>query len=143
MIKDLKTQTKPFHAAPLYLLSVPLIAFAFRMFLIGPVSDYSRDYAIENAQRLITEIENYYDVHHEYPQTIDELYNVPKPYVMGIEKFQYEKRGTDYSLWFIQWQAIIATKEVVMYNKRGDYNVKGHYASFDASKTNWRYYWLD
>ncbi len=143
MIKDLKTQTRPFHTAPLYLLSVPLIAFAFRMFLVGPVSDYSRNYAIENAQQLITEIENYYDAHHEYPQSIEELYHVPKPNIMGIEKFQYEKRGNDYNLWFIQWQAIIATKEVVVYNKRGDYNVKGHYASFDAPKVNWRYYWLD
>jgi hypothetical protein len=143
MIKGLRHDTKHFHAAPLYLLTLPLIAFAFRMFLVGPVSDYSRNFAIQNGEQLIAEIENYYQTHQEYPENIEELYNVPKPFIMGIEKFQYERRGSDYNLWFIQWQSIIATKEVVMYNKSGNYNVKGHYASFDASKQNWRYYWLD
>lgn len=142
-VRSLRQNSGSFNAAPLYLLSVPLIAFTVRMFLIGPVSDYSRNYAIENGQRLISAIENYYSLNNHYPESIEELDYVPKPFIMGIEEFQYERKGNDYSLWFIQWQSIIATKEVVMYNKNDKHHIKGHYASFNVKQPHWKYYWLD
>ena len=142
-VRSLRQNSGSFNAAPLYLLSVPLIAFTVRIFLIGPVSDYSRNYAIENGQRLISAIENYYSLNNHYPESIEELDYVPKPFIMGIEEFQYERRDNDYSLWFIQWQSIIATKEVVMFNKNDNHRIKGHYASFNVKQPHWKYYWLD
>ena len=132
-----------FHTAPLYLISIPVISFVVRMLLVGPASDYSRDYAIENGQQLINAIEDYYVRNNHYPETIETLDYVAKPSIMGIEEFEYERNGDTYNLWFIQWQAIIATKEVVMYNKNDQHNVKGHYASYNAKKSHWKYYWLD
>jgi len=132
-----------FHTAPLYLLSIPLISFVVRLLLVGPASDYSRNYAIENGQQLINAIEDYYVRYNHYPESIETLDHVAKPFIMGIEEFEYERHGDVYNLWFIQRQAIIATKEVVMYNKNDEHNVKGHYASFNAKKSHWKYYWLD
>jgi hypothetical protein len=132
-----------FHTAPLYLLSIPVISFVVRILLIGPVSDYSRNYAIENGQQLINAIEDYYVKNKHYPETIETLDYVAKPFIMGIEEFEYQRHGDTYNLWFTQRQAIIATEEVVMYNKNDEHNVKGHYASFDTKKSHWRYYWLD
>jgi len=142
-IRSLRKNTHFFNVAPLYLITIPLIAFTVRTFLVGPVSDYSRNFAIENGERLITALENYYTVHNRYPESIEELDHIPKPFIMGIEEFKYERRGNEYNLWFIQWQSIIATKEVVMYNKSDAHNVKGHYASFEVKHPHWKYYWLD
>jgi hypothetical protein len=127
----------------LYLISLPAISFVVRMFLVGPASDYSRDYAIENGEQLINAIEDYYVRNSHYPETIETLDYVAKPFIMGIEEFEYERNGDTYNLWFTQRQAIIATKEVVMYNKNDRHNVSGHYASFNAKKLHWKYYWLD
>ena len=147
VIKNLKHKpVKAFNATPLYLLSIPIIAFTVRWFFIGPVSDYSRNYAIEQGQRVIYAIESYYNQKGDYPESIDRLlyhYNIPKPSVMGIDEFQYERNGNAYNLFFVQWQHVGATREVVMYNKNDEHNVKGHFASYNAKKPHWRYYWLD
>ncbi len=143
-IKNLKrNETKRFNAAPLYLLSIPLIAFAVRFFFIGPVSDYSRNYAIKHAEKVIHAIENYYAQKGDYPQSIEYLYDLPKPSVMGIDDFIYERNGDGYNLSFVQWQHVGATREVVMYNKNDEHNVKGHFAYYHAKQPHWKYYWLD
>lgn len=143
-VKNLKRKPKKsFNAAPLYLLSIPLIAFTVRLFFIGQVSDFSRDYAINQGQVVINAIENYYSQQSHYPESIDELYDIPKPSVMGISEFRYERNGDAYNLFFIQWQHVLATKEVVMYNKNDEQNIKGHFASYTAKQPHWRYYWLD
>ena len=146
-IKKLRTRpNRSFNATPLYLLSIPLIAFALRWFFIGPVSDQARNYAIKQGEKLIYSIEKYYDQRGEYPESIDDLayrYEISKPFVMGIDNFQYERNGNAYNLSFVQWQHFGATEEVVMYNKNDAHTVKGHFASYDAKKPHWKYYWLD
>ena len=146
-IKKLRTKSiRSFNAAPLYLLSVPLIAFALRSLFIGPVSDQARNYAIKQGEKLIYAIESYYDHRGEYPESIDNLfyhYDIPKPSVMGIDNFQYERNGDAYNLSFVQWQHFLATEEIVMYNKNDEHTVKGHFASYNARKPHWKYYWLD
>ncbi|NII24802.1 hypothetical protein HB364_06920 [Pseudoflavitalea sp. X16] len=144
MIKKLKQgENKPFTTAPLYLLSIPLIAFTVRLLFITPVSNYSRDHAIEQAQSVINAIESYHTQKGSYPESIEYLYDLPAPSVMGIDGFRYEKNGNGYNLSFIQWQHVLATKEVVMYNKNDEHNVKGHFASYPAKQPHWKYYWLD
>lgn len=140
-LKDASTQT--FNAAPLYLISVPMIAFTVRLLLILPASEYSRNYAIEKGQMVIDAIEDYYTKQSRYPESIDQIYDLSKPSIMGISNFEYEKNGDGYNLFFVQWQHIGATREVVMYNKRDEHNVKGHFASYELKQPHWRYYWLD
>ncbi len=143
-IKNLKNNKRTlFNVAPLYLLSIPLLAFSVRMFFIGPISDYSRNYAIEQGQGMIQAIENYYEKKNHYPESIECLHDTPKPSIMGIEEFQYARNGDAYNLSFVQWAHVFATKEVVMYNKNDEHNVIGHFASYDANQPHWRYYWLD
>lgn len=132
-----------FYVAPLYLLTIPLVAFAVRMCFIEPVSNYSRDYAIRNGQTVIRAIEDYHARNHQYPASMDELYDLPHPSVMGVDRFQYERNGQAYNLSFVQWQHVGATREVVMYNKNDEHNVKGHFASYTAGQPHWKYYWLD
>lgn len=143
-IRQLKgASAKTFNAAPLYLISIPVIAFTVRLLLILPASEYSRNYAIEKSQKVINAIEDYYRKQSRYPESIDQIYDTSKPSIMGISDFEYERNGDGYNLFFVQWQHIGATREVVMYNKRDEHNVKGHFASYELSQPHWRYYWLD
>ena len=143
-IKRLKQPArKTFNATPLYLLSLPIIAFALRAFLIGPASEFSRNHAIQNGQKVVAAIEAYYEQNGNYPESLDYLYFNPKPSVMGIDEFHYERNGDAFNLSFVQWQHLGATREVVMFNKKDEHNVKGHFASYDTRKPHWKYYWLD
>ena|SRR5688572_2497259 len=147
IISNLKQrESKSFNAAPLYLLSTPIIAFAVYTFLLGPVSNYGRSYAIKQGEKLVDAIESYYTRQGIYPESIESLYYhypVPKPSVIGIDEFRYERNGNAYNISFIQWQHVGATEEIVMYNKNDEHNVKGHFASYNADQPHWRYYWLD
>lgn len=146
-IKQLKkSEVKSFNAAPLYLLSIPIIAFTIRFFFIGMLCDYSRNYVIEKGETVISAVENYYVQNGQYPESISELHHIPQPSIMGIGEFRYERNGDAYNLSFAQSQFIFeafATEEVVMYNKNDEHNVKGHYASYSADRPHWKYFWLD
>jgi hypothetical protein len=143
-IKKLKDKPgKKFNATPVFLLSVPLLAVAGCMFFLRPASEFSRNFAIRQAEALINSIENYYIEKGNYPESIDDWQHIPKPSVIGISNFQYEKNGDGFNLSFEQRQHAYATKEVVMYNKNDQHTVKGHFASYNASRPHWKYYWLD
>lgn len=138
-----KPGVKRFNATPLYLLSIPMIAFTVRLFFIVPASDYSRNYAINHGEKVISAIESYYQSNGAYPESLEHIYDLPKPSVMGIDEFIYQRNGSGYNLSFVQWQHYGATREVVMFNKNDEHNVKGHFASYNAEKEHWKYYWLD
>lgn len=146
-IKNLKNPTKPvFHSAPLYLLSVPVIAFTARLFFMSAATEYSRNYAIEQGHKVIAAIENYRNQKGSYPESLEYVHYVSyvsSPSIMGIPEFRYEKNGAAYNLSFVQWQNVGETEEVVMFNKFDEHNVKGHYASYNAGAPHWKYYWLD
>lgn len=143
-IKVLKYNFLPsFNVAPLYLLSIPIIAFIVCSFLISPVSEYSRNYAMKQGLEAIAAIENYHHQTGSYPASIEYVPNVPKPSIMGTDKFIYELNGDAYNLAFVQHQHLGATREVVMYNKNDQHNVKGHFANYNTNQPHWKYYWLD
>jgi hypothetical protein len=144
-IKKLKqAKESRFHVAPVYMLSIPVVAFLIQAYAVQPVSEVGRGHAIERSASLINAIEDYKIQHGEYPASLDALaMRIPKPGVMGIAEFQYIKYDNDYTLFFIQHQHFYATQEVVIYNKNNEHRVKGHFAAFNAGATNWRYYWLD
>jgi len=162
-ISRLKRNNKQrFNPAPLYLFTIPVIAFLTNLYMVKPASEYGRALAIERAQELITAIENYKLREGKYPESISELYvgKVPSPKVMGILKFRYNKINEDYSLSFSQWLDWGSLEVIVLYDKNNlRNNLKGSYAewdySFDICRTNaafasydtkfenWRYYLCD
>ena len=140
-----KDQTA-FNPTPLYLFSVPLVALLVHAFLVVPVSNFSRSYAIKKTEPLINAIETFKAKEGHYPAAITDLQplylnKVPRPAIMGSEQFLYVRTADAYNLSFPQHLG--ATEEWVVYNKDKQYNRKGHFASFEAKVPNWRYYWLD
>jgi hypothetical protein len=141
-IKALKSKTG-FNAAPLYFLSIPLMALLVTTFFIVPISNHSRSSVIKQAEKVISALEQYHNETGNYPPAINYLYDVPTPEVVGVKEFIYELNGNAYNLAFVQHQHLGATREVVIYNKNDNHQVKGHFASFNADKPHWKYYWLD
>lgn len=150
-----------FRVAPIYLIILPVVAFLCTRFVVRPLSDYSRNYAIEKSETIITAIEEYKNVHGTYPSSLDELKSTvkTKPAIMGIRDFRYNKIGESYSLSFSQWLEWGSLEQIVLFDKSGvasihqtnapyDYQsdlhrVKGAFASFDTKYPYWRYYDCD
>jgi len=161
IIKKIKNNTG-FNLPPLglYLITIPLIALGTRVYITKPMSDYSRNLAIERGQELVSIIEEFKTRQGRYPEIIGELKkDVPGPFVMGIDKFRYTKYNDQYFLSFSQWPDGGATEEIVLFGKQNpekrwisheEYNYKndmhrimGAYASYDTKHENWRYYLCD
>ena len=98
---------------------------------------------MKQGQQAIAAIENYHHQIGSYPASIEYVPNVPKPSIMGTDKFIYELNGDAYNLAFVQHQHLGATREVVMYNKNDQHNVKGYFANYNTNQPHWKYYWLD
>lgn len=164
-IKKLKYSAGKFNPVPIYLFTIPLIAFLTRVFLVGPVSDYSRDFAIKRSEALIASIEEYKNKEGQYPESINELETryktkIPGPYIMGILDFRYNKINDRYSISFSQWLECGSLEEIVLYDKKNlrnnltgqfakyDYGfdlcrVKGAFAIHSTMYENWRIYLVD
>ena len=154
---------RKFSSVPVFLVTIPLIAFLTFKFLMEPVSNFSRDFAIKRSAALIASIEDHKSRTGQYPASIQDLYpakKMPKPFIMGIDKFRYNKINDQYSISFSQWLDLGSLEEIVLYDKndlknnlKGEFakynyqfdlcRVKGAFASHDTKYNNWRYYLVD
>ncbi len=154
-----------FNSLPLYLATIPFISFCARTYLMEPMSDYSRNIAIENASHLINAVEDFKNAKGLYPASLHELdagssSKMRRSMVMGIADFRYNQIGDRYSVSFSQWLELGSLEEIVLYDKddlRGnlsgkfakyDYafdlcRIKGAFENGDTRYANWRYYRLD
>ncbi len=155
---------KKFNRLPLYLVTVPVIAFLAFMFIMEPASGFSRSYAIKRSRELIVSIEEHKNRTGEYPGSLQDMYShsskkIPKPFIMGIGDFRYNKINDYYSLSFSQWRDLGSLEEIVLYDKNDiakmkealppyDYQldlhrVKRAFATYNTRHSNWRYYHCD
>ncbi len=102
-----------------------------------PLSNYSRSASIEKANILIAAIEDYKNKEGKYSASIRDLKTgylkeIPRPSVMGILDFRYNKIDDDYSLSFSQWLEFGSLEEIVLYDKNSlRNNLKGEFAKYD------------
>lgn len=146
-IGGLRRQTAlKFNPAPLYLLTIPLVALTAKMWLQDPLAAVSREKVIRQSEPLIAAIEQFRQQEGRYPDSLADLQpaylaDLPGSRVMGVRRFDYEKSAEAYYLTFKQVHG--ATIEIVEYDKTQSHRRKGHYLSGEAGAENWRYYWLD
>lgn len=159
-IKKIKSNPQSrFLPVSLYLVTIPLIAIGTRTFVAPLLSDYSRNFAIERGQKLVSAIEEFKTGQGRYPASISEIKDVPAPFIMGIDRFRYKPHNDGYLLSFTQWPDGGVTEEIVMFGKKepvkqyipyheydykNDYHrIMGAFASYDTRHENWRYYLCD
>lgn len=159
----LPRQKSPNRAVALYLLIVPVAVTLIQLAIANPLTEFSRNCAIRNSAPLIADIERYRAANGRYPLSIVSVHKDYKPSVIGIREYQYEPRRDAYNLLFEQLTFELGTKEIVMYNPRGEHamtshaldvlqltpeqlaldQTRGHNALHDAPQPNWKVFRFD
>ncbi len=144
-----KKENKKKKILPILLWTVPTLTFVFSIWVADVARDFSRSIAIENADRIIYVIEKYKEKNKQYPNEIadlkpDFIKTVPKPWIMGISGYIYEKKKDNYNLTFTQNLIFGFNFEVVVYDPTGNHKAKGELKTlYDTGKENWKYYVYD
>ena len=147
-IKKLKKKTDyKFNPAPLYIVLIPVIALLTSKFAVEKAAALTREKAIIKTEPLIAAIEEYKTENGEYPENLESLkgkyiQEIPKPNIMAMRAYQYEKRNGSFQLTFERLWHWNAT-EVVVYNTLGQKGIKGNYGNYPTNHTNWWYYLAD
>lgn len=108
---------------PKLMVFLPIVAFV-TVFLLGDhVKDRTRDVAIAGARPLIAAIETYRGDTGRYPASVADLVpgyleKVPESGILGIARYEYERRDDSYSLYFTQVFSGFSV-EVVRYDPGG------------------------
>jgi hypothetical protein len=161
LIATVRTTPASTIAIVLYLVVAPLAVFLLQRTLIEPAVESSRERAIRSATPLIADIERYREERGRYPVSLLSVWEDYSPSVIGIERFHYEPSGDAYNLLFEQPAADLATREIVVYNPRGEQvatshrldllqypperleRTRGFFAAYETSHPKWKYFWFD
>jgi hypothetical protein len=165
MLKHLKSvDASRFNPAPFYLIILPVSILILQLFLIEPVTQWTRNRAIENAGEIISQLETFNATYGHYPATLQAMYSDYKTGVAGIEKYHYSPQGNAYNLSFEQPRFLfdnIGSREWVVFNPLDEHRVFSHtswfllvspqelgryqgwYAAGDAGHPRWKYFLFD
>ncbi len=147
-IQKLKKKTDyKFNPAPLYIVLIPVLALLTSKFAVEKIAALTREKTIAKTQPVIAAIEKYKTENGEYPENLESLsgkyiQEIPKPNLMGMRAYQYEKRNNSFLLTFERLWHWNAT-EVVVYSSSGEKGIKANYGNYHTNHTNWWYYLAD
>ena len=159
-IKLLKEQTQnKAKWLPVYLIYLPVFTLLLQLTIAKPLTQLSRNRAIENADRFIRHIEEYHTQQEQYPLTLQAQNKDYYPDVVGVEKYLYAPHGKSYNLSFEQPRFLLdkfGTREWVVYNPLDENSVYSHtawllppeqsepsqgwYASENTGHQHWKYF---
>lgn len=162
-IKSLKLNSEnKCNWLPVYLIFLPVFSLLLQLKIAKPLTQLSRNRAIENADRFISHIEEYYTQHGQYPLTLQAQYKDYYPDVVGVEKYLYAPYRKGYNLSFEQPRFLLdkfGTREWVVYNPLDENRVYSHtawllpteqaepiqgwYASGETGHQHWKYFLFD
>lgn len=144
-----QTKKRDKNVFPILLWTVPLFTFVFSMWGAELAREISRPMAINNADKLITAIETFQKKNGYYPDSINQLVpehikSIPKPGVMGISRYYYEKTEDNFNLTFYQNVIIGFNSEVVVYDPTDKHKAEGKLTTlYETGKEKWKYYIYD
>lgn len=162
-IKSLKEQTQnKTNWLPIYLIYLPVFTLLLQLTIAKPLTQLSRNRAIENAGRFIRHIEEYHTQQGQYPLTLQAQNKDYYPDVVGVEKYLYAPHKKGYNLSFEQPRFLLdkfGTREWVVYNPLDENSVYSHtawllptdqsepsqgwYASGETGYLHWKYFLFD
>ncbi|MEQ1587287.1 MAG: hypothetical protein ABL895_15465 [Cyclobacteriaceae bacterium] len=161
--KQFKVQpSNKFYFQPLYLIYLPTVTLLLQLTLAKPLTQLSRNHAIENANRFIRDIEEYQRQRGAYPLTLQAQNKDYYPDIVGVEKYLYAPHKKGYNLSFEQPRFLLdrfGTREWVVYNPLDENSIYSHtawllpteqeeasqgwYASGDTGHEHWKYFLFD
>lgn len=131
------------------LLTVQINLFVSTIYFSNFARDFSRNYAINRTDGLIKSIEKFKEHNGHYPDSLTELnskfvIDVPAPFIMGINKYYYNKVDTSYTLTFYQSILMNFNFEVVTFDPTDSHKAEGELEDiYETGKSHWKYYVYD
>lgn len=131
------------------LLTLPLTLFLTSIYISSLVRNFSRDFVISRADRLVQSIEWFKQKTGRYPVALSDLTpefiaEIPSPFVMGIDEYDYKTQGATYNISFYQNVTMSFNFEVVTYDPTDDHKVEGESTDlYDTGRDHWKYYVYD
>lgn len=126
-------EKESFSFFPFYLIVLPFSILTIQFIIAKPITDWSRNRTISNANEFIRDIENFKSKNGYYPMTLQAMYKDYYPQSVGVDKFHYLPFGNSYNISFEQPRFlldIIGTKEWVVYNPKDEHRVYSHTSWF-------------
>ncbi len=130
-------------------LTLPLTLLTSVYWISNHARDFSRNYAIEQSENLISAIENYKMENQNYPDSIEQLTpryikKIPSDRIIGISGFHYSKDSTEYKIEFSQNVILGFNFEIVQYSPNGKHKSEGELTKlYDTKHPKWKYYIYD
>jgi|GEM_PF-1396454 len=131
------------------LLTIPLNIFLTSIYVAWGLRNFSRYLAITRAENLVQSIEQYKDRKGQYPASFADLTpefidEIPSPFIMGIQEYEYEKIGSTYNIWFTQNVILNFNFEVVTFDPTDNHKSEGELTKiYETGKSHWKYYVYD
>jgi len=157
------SQTK-FNFLPIYLILLPIFILIIQLVLAKPLTQWSRNRAIANANEYISDVKDFHTKYGHYPQSIQAMHKDYLPLIAGIEKYHYLQYGDSYNISFEQPRFlfdVFGTREWVVYNPKDEQRAYSHtswfllfspgqfersqgwYASGITEHSQWKYFLFD
>lgn len=131
------------------LLTLPLTLFLTAIFVAEPIRNFSRDFAINRTEQLIQSIEKFKANKGQYPNSLTDLIpqyinKIPSPFIMGIDKYHYQKHGDKFTVSFQQNVILNFNFEVVTFDPTDNHKADGKLVElYETGKSHWKYYVYD
>ncbi len=111
------------------------------LFLTNLCRDFSRNVAMKNGDKLITQIDNFKKQNGYYPDYLDNsIFEIPHSWIIGVEYYKYRKTEDNFELQFNQNVLLGHNFEIVTYNSKNEHNTQGEVRTLHpTSYKNWRY----
>ncbi len=122
-----------FKFLPFYLILLPIFILIIQLVLAKPLTQWSRNKAIANANEYINHLKDFHKKYGHYPQSIQAMHKDYVPQIAGIEKYHYLQYGDSYNISFEQPRFlfdVIGTREWVVYNPKDEHRAYSHTSWF-------------
>lgn len=158
------TEDERFNAIPVYLIVIPIAVLILQLLLAAPATEFSRNRAIAASALMLAEIEAHRAAHGQYPETMLGINKDYHPSVLGIERYEYARRGNAYNVVFEQPLFVLqefGARELVVYHPRDEHVILSHavwnlvwtpeeaarrqgwFAEHETGHQHWKYFWFD
>jgi hypothetical protein len=162
--RKVQAKDKGFCVVPVYFFMIPIALILFQALFAVHFTDSCRNRAVNNAEALIAEIEEYHNKNGFYPDSLFAVNHDYEPSIIGIDGYHYAKAESSYNLYFAQPRFLFddfGAREYIVYNPSDAHAVYSHdgwilhfapsqakanqgwYSSGALDKPHWKYFLFD
>lgn len=140
-VKQFRKPEGKFKLATTLVATVPPTVFLSAFYLSSLTRDYSRGFAIEEADKIIQELEAYEDLNGRYPASLAIAgIKILSTGIVGINGFHHKGHSANFKLTFYQNVILNFNFEIVTYDQTDNHSAKGEMKElYETGFDRWKY----